>query len=102
MIARLLFACIMAGIYWCNGFKIQNSVKQAYDKSPVDTAEDFGDSGSLLGRYERNLHEYKELGLSKSVFSKRDAGIYVLKRTRVYIPYFLIMNIPIALYIYLL
>ena len=80
MIARLLFACIMAGIYWCNGFKIQNSVKQAYDKSPVDTAEDFGDSGSLLGRYERNLHEYRELGLSKSVFSKRDAGIYVFKK----------------------
>ena len=71
----------MAGIYWCNGYKIQNNVQQAYHKSPVDTAEDFGDSGSLLGRYERNLHEYRELGLSKSVFSKRDAGIYVFKKS---------------------
>ena len=83
MIARLLFACIMAGIYSCNGFKIPNSVQQAYDKSPVDTADDFGGSGSLLGRYERNLHEYRELGPSKSVLSKRYAGIYVFKRTHV-------------------
>ena len=70
----------MAGIYSCNGFKIQNSVQQAYEKSPADTAEDLGDSGSLLGRYERNLHEYRELGPSKSVFSKRDAGNYIFKK----------------------
>ena len=95
----------MAGIYSSNGFKIPNSVQQAYDKSPVDTAEDFGDSGSLLGRYERNLHEYRELGPSKSVLGKRYAGIYVFKRPHVCIPYIeniLIMNIPIAIYIYLL
>ena len=70
----------MAGIYSSNGFKIPNSVEQAYDKSPVDTAEEFGDSESLLGRYERNLHEYREFGPSKSVLSKRDAGIYILKK----------------------
>ena len=96
----------MAGIYSCNGFKIPNSVQQAYDKSPVDTAEDFGDSGSLLGRYERNLHEYREFGPSKSVLSKRYAGIDFFKRTHVWITYIenpiLIMNIPLAIYTYLL